>query len=1379
MNCNRFILLIFFVIACPVGATDALQVALDYLHAQQRPYSLSNQDFDDLIVKTNYRSLNNGIHHLVLRQQHGGIELFNGDAQINVSEQGTVLNAHINWLPSLAKAVNTISPEISAEQALRIVAQHLRLTPTEAFTVLSSRQSLDQYQVFNAAGISLADIPVHLLYQTEQQQARLTWAVSIQTPDHQHWWQLRVDTVTGKIIGKNDWVSGNGNYFVFPLPMVSPEDKLAYQKMMTNPINGNGTVIETMEQGTPLARRVQNVLLPSPFAWHDTDGVFGAEYQDTRGNNVFAQADPTGKEDPLIRAEGGMNLLFDAPFAPTLPADQGHNHQAATGNVFYWGNMLHDILYRYGFDEAAGNFQLNNYMRGGANNDPVLADVHDGALSNHATFATPPDGQSPRMQLGLWNTTWPPKDSAFDNMLIIHEYAHGVISRLTGGAANSHCLTEGEGLAEGWADWLALALTTKKDDLGATPRGFGRYLLNQPMEGRGMRIAPYSTDMAKNAYTYSHLAQLENPYDSGFLWATVLWDMYWALITEYGFEPHWQLEYNWKNRQAGNQRALQGVIDGLKLQPCQPSFTAARDAILLADVVDNQSKNQCLLWTVFARRGLGYSANAHNPHDLFDGAEAFDLPPVCRKELLLTPESDSPVVQSGDDLRYQVHIKNNTTQLQENVQISETLAKDTTYIQGSSNCSVSEKDGVLTFMLGDMAVGAEKTCEFKVSIAEGIGGTLYFSDPVNAVTAWAADKTVYDANHWTYDAAVNTWSIDDKAGAAERALVMQQPVVLGENAYLTFLHDFDTENGFDGGVVELSRDGGLYWQDVGDLITENGYNQTISTGYGSAIAGQRSFSGLQIKPLASRLDLSRFAGETVLLRFNMATDASISQAHWRLRRINLVSNAPAAWHIDHGAGDVSWSLAAHEGRSAWFASNMATASDQYLTLNQAVRLLKKPAPTLRFWHHIDSEAGFDGGVVELSNDGGQTWQDIGHKATKNGYNRRISSRHNSALAGRVAFSGYNAGFQETVIDLSAFAGQQVKIRFRFASDNSEAGNGWFVDDIELSSEASVVSQVCSSSKDNSSVCEQQAVRVLSAQGLQAQIALNPVSLSEGLTQGDASRNQVLTVKNTGSADLHWQWSNNSGYGQSADNGLLNYGFETKPFLASGWSRIGQNPRETWYQSNQAYTGRFSARINGDNASQEEWLLSPELDLTKSATLAFWSKGSFQVWLIVDDIGGNDDVFIGNSAGGQSWQQTVFELSKNFSGNAHVGFRYHQATGTAYLDNVWVDNTAKAGVCQSIHHTSWLDSNDYSGVIAPETSAKLNLRFSAPVTTSPQKYAVNLCIASNDPQTPVALLPVTFTLQKSPSDQSTSTTTPTNNSGNTNTVNPDVSVSGGL
>jgi large repetitive protein len=110
-------------------------------------------------------------------------------------------------------------------------------------------------------------------------------------------------------------------------------------------------------------------------------------------------------------------------------------------------------------------------------------------------------------------------------------------------------------------------------------------------------------------------------HNAGEIWSSALWDMTWLLIERYGFDP--DLHYG----NGGNNLAMQLVIDGLKLQPANPSFLDARDGILAADVALTGGENYEIIWQAFARRGMGLSAydGGGAPADVV--VAAFDVPP--------------------------------------------------------------------------------------------------------------------------------------------------------------------------------------------------------------------------------------------------------------------------------------------------------------------------------------------------------------------------------------------------------------------------------------------------------------------------------------------------------------------------------------------------------------------------------------------------------------------------------------------------------------------------------------------------------------------------------------------------------------------------------
>ena len=215
-------------------------------------------------------------------------------------------------------------------------------------------------------------------------------------------------------------------------------------------------------------------------------------------------------------------------------------------------------------------------------------------------------------------------DGSFDNSIVSHEYGHGISNRLTGGSSSVNCMNNPEQMGEGWSDWIALMLTIEEGDLSTDIRGMSPFASGQSTTGTGIRNAPYTTDFLINNYTYgdsNNASNVSEPHGVGFVFATMLWDLTWAYIDKYGFDS------DLFNGTGGNNKVMQLVLDGLKLQPCSPGFVDGRDAILAADMASTGGQNQCLIWEAFANRGLGYNASQGDSESRTDQIEDFSLPP--------------------------------------------------------------------------------------------------------------------------------------------------------------------------------------------------------------------------------------------------------------------------------------------------------------------------------------------------------------------------------------------------------------------------------------------------------------------------------------------------------------------------------------------------------------------------------------------------------------------------------------------------------------------------------------------------------------------------------------------------------------------------------
>jgi len=222
-------------------------------------------------------------------------------------------------------------------------------------------------------------------------------------------------------------------------------------------------------------------------------------------------------------------------------------------------------------------------------------------------------------------------DGDIDNGVVAHEFFHGVSNRLTGGPANSSCLNNAEEGGEGWSDYNGLMTTTDWSTALITDgfnkkRPMGTYAFGQPPTGGGIRLYPYCTNIAINPLTYSNMGVAPvgtEVHNIGEIWCMALWEMTWQIIQTAGINTNL---FN-NAGTGGNSVAYKLVIEGMKLQPCNPGYIDARNAILQADQNLYGGAHVCAIWTAFAKRGMGFSASEGSPFSATDQTPAFDLPP--------------------------------------------------------------------------------------------------------------------------------------------------------------------------------------------------------------------------------------------------------------------------------------------------------------------------------------------------------------------------------------------------------------------------------------------------------------------------------------------------------------------------------------------------------------------------------------------------------------------------------------------------------------------------------------------------------------------------------------------------------------------------------
>jgi hypothetical protein len=397
--------------AASAQAAPTQDVARDYVSAHAARFGVLPKDVANLSVLSSYKTPGTGVTHVTLTQHREGHDVFDSSVTVNLGRDGRVVFAGGSLVEGLRTGPATAA--LDATEAVAAAAKALGLDAPRNLRVTRGSATAGS-PVLSDGGISASPIRAKLGWQpVDDGELRLAWRVEIDAVSDSHLWNAAIDARTGALLKSEDLtvhddmdeldarlsrrtISPNFAPPAFVMTTPNPVDDGSSYRVLAFPtesLNDADRTVVTNPADAP----------GSPFGWHDTDGVAGPEFTTTQGNNVHAYMDQDDNNQPDFDSspDGGATRTFDFPIDVTEHAQTYRS--AATANLFYANNMIHDLLHRYGFDEASGNFQANNYDRGGTGGDYVRAEAADGNGTNNAMFGTPVnDGGTPRMQMYLW-----------------------------------------------------------------------------------------------------------------------------------------------------------------------------------------------------------------------------------------------------------------------------------------------------------------------------------------------------------------------------------------------------------------------------------------------------------------------------------------------------------------------------------------------------------------------------------------------------------------------------------------------------------------------------------------------------------------------------------------------------------------------------------------------------------------------------------------------------------------------------------------------------------------------------------------------------------------------------------------------------------------
>ncbi len=503
---------------------------------------------------------------------------------------------------------------------------------------------------------------------------------------------------------------------------------------------------------------------------------------------------------------------------------------------------------------------------------------------------------------------------------------------------------QGGGMGEGWSDFFSLLMTVRPGDNLAGCYGVAGYALSGNLVPHnyyyfGIRRYPYSTDFTKNPLTFKHISDgVAHPaglpingdpsgatnsevHRTGEVWCNMLWECYAALLAD---TPRLTFDQ-------AQSRMKSYVIGGLKLTPNAPTLVEARDAILAFAYASDPADFQ-LLAQAFARRGLGSGAVAPDRGSATNAGaiESFALggnltiASAGLTDDLNSCDADS-YLDNGERGTLHVEFRNTgaTTLSGTTVSVSSpnlhvlfpsgnlfNVAASTPFSDLSQDIPVA-LDGAAAGELLELYVAVDDPGLLSPGPRILVVRDYVHSDEAASLvdlaethhTTWTASGSGGDP--WAraeVAAGSHAYHVDDAGGVADLRFTTPPLAVSPSVPFVvTFLHrwsfEYDAGADYDGGVVEISTDGGTTWTDVGASCTP-GYTGTLYNASGNPIGGRAAWTKASASyptPISATLNLgTTYAGQTVRLRFRHAADAGVGAPGWWIDNISAsgVTNSP-------------------------------------------------------------------------------------------------------------------------------------------------------------------------------------------------------------------------------------------------------------------------------------------------------------------------------------------------------------------------------------------------------------------------------------------------------------------------------------------------------
>lgn len=927
------------------GDGSRIEMLKDFLDENRSLIGATSEQVSQLKVTADYTNPDGRLSFVEMDQEAGGIPVFRGEVKAGFNAKGEMFRVINNLAPGLDEA-NLSSEFGDPSEAVELGYSFINAKRDEKDTTIDKEVSSDIRTVFGSG--DSATIAEKIYFPTEPSVAVPAWRIYIWQPVNAFYLIVDANNKTllwRKNVTEDQTQSSTYSVYVNPNAMVNVADSPFPRT--PGPLTPDGTQAPGI--GRTSVSRIGN---EAPYTFNNLGWITDGGTR-TDGNNIQAGLDRDGTDGVDVNSEA-VSATRDFTFAYS-PLDPNTNtgdvpttaafQQGSVTHLFYISNWYHDITYTLGFNEAAGNYQNVNFTGQGVAGDRVRGEGQDSSGTNNANFSSFPDGTRGRMQMYLWTGPNPDIDGNLDADVVIHELTHGLSNRLHGNSSGLQ-LDIARGMGEGWSDFYAHCLLSEPTDpvngvytIGGydTYSRFAGYTTNYYY---GIRRFPKAiiastggpNNRPHNPLTFQDIdstkinltdgafaagplgsATADQVHNIGEVWSSALWEVRARYINRLGWAT-------------GNRQILQLVTDGMKLAPLNPNPLSERDAIIAATLNSGTAADVADMWQGFAARGFGANASIQ----VYGGAstgglntvrvtESFDLPNLAQTPNIAIMEAsggnNNGVPDPGETVMITIPLSNTTGNNASNTSLQIVNGGSANY--GTIAHAASGAQTVGYTLPFTTTCGSVVTLTFNVNSSLGpVTFTRKFAvgAPVNTFTenfdavapptvpaGWSVTSAGAATQAWvstaaSSDTAPNSMFAADIANTGgSTELTSPSVAVTAAGALLTFRHRFNSEAGFDGGVLDISVNGGAF-QDIvtaGGEFVQNGYNSILPSTTTNTLGERAAWSGTSGAYVTTVVRVPPSAvGQNVQFRWRFGFDSSVAPTGggWNVDTISFAGN---------------------------------------------------------------------------------------------------------------------------------------------------------------------------------------------------------------------------------------------------------------------------------------------------------------------------------------------------------------------------------------------------------------------------------------------------------------------------------------------------------